>query len=217
MTISAQSIIQKAQETLQDVAGVRWPAPELVSHLNDGLREIAELRPDFFAALAPIVLITGPRQALPASCIYFFEIQRNTNGAAIRQVQRNMLDSFDAGWYTKAPSAVIRNFLYDVRERDAFYVYPPAIAGTSVDAVMATMPAEIPAPGGAAYSTVTGNIPGKDNLKNPLLHFVLFRAYTKNAEFAGNAEMSAAHYQLFKSLLGDNAAASQATSPTTQN
>lgn len=57
------------------------------------------------------------------------------------------------------------------------------------------------APGGAAYTTVTGTLIGKDAIKNPLLHFVLFRAFMKDAEFGGNAALSASHYQLFVSLV----------------
>ncbi|MFW9595551.1 MAG: DUF6682 family protein, partial [Macromonas sp.] len=40
MAISAQSIIRRAVETLQDPTSIRWPVPELVRYLNDGQREI---------------------------------------------------------------------------------------------------------------------------------------------------------------------------------
>lgn len=207
MTITAQSIVQEAQELLQDVAGVRWPAAELVNHLNDGQRELATLRPDWYATNAPLVLVAGAKQTLPAACISFMDLVRNTNGQAIIQVEQRMLDAFNPSWYTGTSSGTIQHFTYDPRNRDTLFVYPPAIAGTSVDAVYSVMPADIPAPGGSAYTTVTGTLTGKDSIKNPLLHFVLFRAFAKDAEFGGNAAMSASHYQLFVSLVGTNSGA----------
>lgn len=213
MTITAQSIIQEAQEILQDIAGVRWAATELVAHLNDGQRELATLRPDWYATNAALVLALGAKQALPVACVNFMDITRNTNGPAITQVEQRMLDAIDRSWYTKTPVAVIKHFTYDPRNRDVLFVYPPAIAGTSVDAVYSVMPADIPAPGGAPYTTVNGTLTGKDSIKNPLLHFVLFRAFAKDAEFGGNATMSASHYQLFVSLVGGSAATGAAVKP----
>ena len=43
MTIDAQAIICKAQIDLLDEAGTRWPARELVSHLNDAVRALVAL------------------------------------------------------------------------------------------------------------------------------------------------------------------------------
>lgn len=214
MTTTAQSIIREAQELLQDTEGTRWPATELVAHLNDGQRDIATIRPDLFTILAAIALVAGPRQALPAACVDFVEMPRNTNGAALRQADRNMLDAVEPSWYTKAGVQTIKHFCYDAREPNVFWVYPPAAVGASVDAVYSTMPADVATPSGASYTTVAGNIDCPDVCKNSLLHFVLFRAFAKDAEFGGNAAMSAANYQLFKAGIAADAATGQAIKPT---
>lgn len=197
MTTTAQSIIKTAQELLQD-DGTRWPATELVAHLNDGQREIATLRPDVFAVTAS-VSVTGVKHTLPTACVDLVEIPRNTSGSAITQVDRKMLDAVEPGWYTKTASATIKHFTYDVREPDVFYTYPPAASGASVDMVYSTAPTDVATPSGASYTTVNGNISCRDEFKNALLHFVLFRAWAKDAEFGGNAALSASHYTLFKS------------------
>lgn len=206
MASTAQSIIQEAQELLQDTSGIRWPATELVAHLNDGQRELATLRPDWYATYTPLVLVTGAKQTLPAACIHFMDLVRNTGGRAITQVEQQMLDAFNPNWFAMTPSGTVQHFTYDPRNRDTLLVYPPAVAGTSVDAVYSVMPADIPAPSGASYSTVTGTLASKDDAKNPLLHWVLFRAFAKDAEFGGNAAMSASHYQLFQALASGRAA-----------
>ncbi len=75
------------------------------------------------------------------------------------------------------------------------------------------MPTDVATPSGAAYTTVTGSLTGKDTIKNPLLHFVVSRALMKDAEFGGNAAMSASHYQLFMSLVSGSAATGAAVKP----
>lgn len=201
MTITAQSIIQEAQELLQDVAGIRWPATELVAHLNDGQRALVPMRPDWYATNATMALVAGAKQTLPAACVDFIGLPRNTDGQAISQVSQTMLDAVSPNWYKKSPSKTVLHFCYDPRNRDVLWVYPPAAVGASVEAIYSVMPADIPAPGGAAYTTVTGTLIGKDTIKNPLLHFVVSRAFMKDAEFGGNAALSASHYQLFVSLV----------------
>lgn len=202
MTTTAQSIIQEAQELLQDPAGVRWPATELVEHLNDGQREIVILRPDLVTITAALPLVVGAKQSMPANFASLSEIPRNTGGAALRMVGRSLLDAMEPSWYSKTGVTALKHACYESSEPRVFYVYPPAAAGASVDLVYAAFPVDVVTPSGAAYTTVAGNINTPDQTKNALLHFVLFRAFSKDAEFGGNAVMSGAHFQLFKAGLG---------------
>ena len=202
MPTPAQSIIQQAHELLQDPDGIRWPATELVAHLNDGQRALMEMRPEMFAITAPTALVTGPKQTTPAACYKLLEIPRNTDGAVIRPVERAMLDAIEPNWYTKTGATKIVHTTVDARENNVFYVYPPAAAGASVDLVYAAYPADVPAPSGATASTVTGNVNAPDQFKTALLHFVVSRAYMKDAEFGGNAQLAATHLQLFTAATG---------------
>ena len=202
MTVTAQSIIRQAQELLQDKDGIRWPATDLVVHLNDGQRALVEMRPEMFAVTVPIALVAGPKQTLPATVAKLLEISRNTNGAAIRPVERMLLDAMEPNWYTKTGVTAIKHSTHDVREPHVFYVYPPAAIGASVDAVCVVWPAEVETPTGPLSSQVSGNINCKDDLKNALLHFVVSRAYLVDAEFGGNPELAASHAQLFARFAG---------------
>lgn len=202
MAVAAQSIIKQAQELLQDAAGTRWSAADLVAHLNDGQRALVEARPEMFAATVAIALVAGPKQTLPATAAKLLEIPRNTNGAAIRPVERAQLDAVEPSWYTKTGVTTIKHSTHDVREPHVFYVYPPAAVGASVDAVCAVWPADVATPAGATYTSVTGNINCKDDFKNALLHFVVSRAYMVDAEFGGNAQLATSHAQLFTAYAG---------------
>lgn len=202
MTTTAQSIIKQAHELLQDPDGIRWPATELVAHLNDGQRALVELRPEMFAVTVATALIAGPKQTVPVACAKLLEIPRNTTGSAIRPVERSQLDAIEPNWYTKTGVTGIKHTMVDAREPNVFYVYPPAAVGASVDLVYAAWPADVPSPSGVTAATVTGNVNVDDQFKNALLHFCLYRAYSKDAEFGGNATLAASHYQLFTSTAG---------------
>lgn len=214
MTIPAQTVIQEIQLLLQDPLGTRWPAWELVQHLNDGQREIATMRPDMMAKTLSYPLAAGARQTTPSDCVKLVELTRNTDGAAIRQVERNTIDAVEPNWYQRATTNAIKNFTYDLRDPGTFYVYPPARGGTSVELVYSTAPVDIAPATGDTSASVSGNIGVNDVFKNALIHFALFRAVLKDAEYAANASLAASHYQMFKAAVTDEFAARQAVRPT---
>lgn len=215
MATTAQSIIALAQELLLDKQGVRWPATELVAHLNDGQRAVVELRPDATAKDETLTLVAGVSQTIPAEANSLIEIVRNVGGKQrpVRQVVRNTIDAVDPAWYSSQPKGEVLHFMTDARQPRQFDVYPPVLAGTKVLAILSMTPTDVPQPSGVDSSTVTGHISLGDTFKNALLHFVLFRAFAKDAE-VGSAASSASHYQLFKTCLGDETGSRQVVKPT---
>ena len=61
MALTAQSIIRRAVETLQDTTSVRWPVNELVRYLNDGQREVVLYRPDSMVTNTTITCVAGSK------------------------------------------------------------------------------------------------------------------------------------------------------------
>lgn len=59
MTITAQSIVRRATDLLQDQTSVRWPVNELVRWLNDAQRAIVKVRPDSMNTTATMTLSAG--------------------------------------------------------------------------------------------------------------------------------------------------------------
>jgi hypothetical protein len=213
MTISVQSIIFDAQDALDDLSGVRWSAVALVQYLNDAQRACVDVRPDLASITVDHPLVPGARQAVPGNCSKLIEVSRNTNGRPVRLVKRELLDHSQPGWMQKTGSKSVQNYCYDPKDSRTFHVYPPAVAGASVDMVMVPRPTDIAAPSGSSWVTCSGNINVADEYAEALLHFVLFKAYARDSE-QGNAGISAAHYQLFKSALGDEASGRAAVSPS---
>lgn len=206
MTVSAQAIILDAHTALQDLTGTRWPASELVRYLNDGQRVIVTKRPDCKATPAAFTCVAGPTQTLPPTAQTLIDVHTNTNGDAVTKVDRLLLEATVRRW-TAATQGQPIHFMHTPVEPRVFYVYPPAVAGATLNCVFSNYPADVAAPTapGRLYSTVAGDIDIPDEFEAALLHFILFRAYSKDAEFGGNGQLAASHYQLFKAELGDQA------------
>jgi hypothetical protein len=215
MPISAQSIVRRCVETLQDPTSVRWPINELVRYLNDGQREVVLYRPDSMVTSATRSLITGTRQTLPNGS-KLIEVVRNSGGTrrAVRMVNREILDAQTPNWHSLTGTTDILHYMYDPRDPTVFYVYPPATTGASVEIVYAAYPNDINEPAdGALYTAVSGNIALPDIYGNVIQDYILYRAYSKDSEYAGNAQRAQAHYAAFANALGIEIRATVAVAP----
>ena len=218
MPISAQSIIRRCVETLQDNTSIRWPVAELVRYLNDGQREVVLYRPDSMVTNATVSCVAGTKQALPANGAKLIEVIRNAAATStkksVRLTNREILDAQTPGWHNLPGSVDVLHYMYDPRDPRVFYVYPPATASAQLDIVYAAYPTDITEPAdGALYTAVTGNIGLPDIYGNVLQDYILYRAYTKDSEYAGNAARAQAHYAAFANALGVEIKATVAVGP----
>lgn len=202
MALTAQSLIHRAVDILQDTTSVRWPVEELVRYLNDGQREIVLYRPDATIKNATHTCVAGAKQSIPSDGSKLIDIIRNSSGAAVRIVPRQILDAQIPSWYTLTGTDTAVHFMYDPRDPKVFYVYPPATVLTSLELTYSAYPTDIAEPAaGSVYTDVSGNIDVPDIYGNVLIDYVLYRAYSKDSEYAGNAQRAVAHYQSFASAL----------------
>jgi len=218
MTISAQSIVRRVIETLQDNTSIRWPVAELVRYLNDGQREVVLYRPDSMVTNAAVTCVAGSRQSIPANGSKLIDVLRNSAATsakrAIRQTNREILDAQVPGWHQITGSVDVLHYTYDPRDPKVFYVYPPATAQAQVDVVYASYPTDVVEPAdGTTYTSVTGNISLPDIYGNVLQDYILYRAYMKDSEYAGNAQRAQAHYAAFANALGIEMKATVAVAP----
>lgn len=216
MAIQAQSLIRRCVETLQDNTSVRWPVSELVRYLNDGQREVILYRPDAMVTNATRVLSAGSRQTIPDNGVKLIEVVRNAAGSrrAVRLVNREILDAQTPGWHSLPGVPEVLHYMYDPRDPRVFYTYPPAASGASVDLVYAAYPSDITEPAeGSTFAAVTGAVSLPDIYGNVLQDYVLYRAYSKDSEYAGNAARAQAHYAAFANALGIEIKATVAVAP----
>lgn len=216
MTTPAQSIILDAQLELQDPSGIRWPATELVQHLHEGQRAIAQKRPDQTATTVTFTpTAAGSRHTLPAGAASLIDIPRNAAGRmrAITKVDQVLLDATVRDWQGMTPSAEVLHFMHDLREPRVFLTYPPVSTAAALELVYSAYPAATATAGGAAASTVTGNIDLPDEWATALRYYVLYRAWSKDAEYGGNPQLAATNYGLFKAELGEQLESAATVAP----
>jgi hypothetical protein len=215
----ASAILNRASRTLFDLTNVRWPESELLDYIADGQHAIILHRPDANAVNGVMPLAVGTRQELPVGGIRFLRAVRNmgngaTPGRAIRECSRVALDNEDPDWHlVSGASATIQHYIFDNIDPRHFYVYPPAVStAVNIEVIYSALPAAVTSAG----DTLT--LP--DQYINAIYDWVLYRAYSKDASYAGNMQRAQHHLQAFGAYLGVTmqiefaAASSQAATPT---
>lgn len=202
-TITGTNIVDRASIILQDATGIRWPqTEELLLWLNDGQRAIVLIKPSAYAQNDVVALVAGTKQTIPSSGIQLLDVIRNmgtggsTPGRAITRTDREILDEQRPNWHTETASAETKHYTFDERDPRHFYVYPPqASSPGQVEMVYSASPTDL----AALTSTLTLD----DIYSGPLLDYVLYRAYSKDADLTPTAPQRAvAHNNAFMSALG---------------
>lgn len=193
-------IINDAAVQLNDVSNVRWLRTELLEWLNQGQAMIVLMQPSANPTFALQQMAPGTRQQLPADGWSLLNIYRNilpdgvTPGRAIRVVSRTLLDAQNPMWHSAPAAAQVQNYVYDMQEPTAFYVYPPSDGTGSLEYNYAAIP--------AVLATEAGAIDINDVYVSPLLDYILYRANSKDAEYAAGIQLAAGYWQSFKETLG---------------
>jgi len=214
-TILASSIIGKARVILQDATAVRWIDDEMLGWVNEGQREIVLLKPDASVTTSAVQLVAGTRQSIPATGIILLDVVRNmgsgsTPGRAIKQINRTILDEQIPTWHVDAPSNTALYFTYNDSSPKTFYIYPPQTSSpTSVEVVYSSAPTDC--------ALVSSAIALDDIYAGSLIDYVLYRAYSKDAEYAGDTGLAAVAYKkFFETISGKEGAETKHEPPSTK-
>lgn len=211
-TTKVIDILDRATIILQDNSNVRFPNEELLKFFNDAQKEVVLHRPDANMVNTTMDLADGSKQTLPAAALRLVEVIRNEGGRAVTLVERRILDETLPNWHNAvAGTNKIEHYVYDPADPKNFYVYPKGVSDThTLEIVYSSAPAEISI---SAFDTDATTISLDDIYSNCLLDYVLYRAYQKDSEYAGNAQRSMMHYQSFANALGVKTQADMATTP----
>lgn len=205
----ASDITSRARILLNDIDATRWIDSELFKWINDAQRLVSMMRPDASIATFVMTLIAGTRQTIPSSGFRLLDIVRNVTtvtgttpsdqvvtvpGRSVRIVDREVLDTQDPFWHTAAGSAEIKHFIYDNRSPTLFYVYPPATTSAKLEIVYSVAPTDVTAAGNTLSIS--------DIYLDIILNYVLYRAYSKDAEYASNAQLANSYLSIVNTMLG---------------
>src|SRR3546814_40166 len=104
-------------------------------------------------------------------------------------------------------AGLIQHYMYDPLDPKHYFVYPKApVSGWYVQLVYSSAPTD-------AEDDDAKTIGIDDIYANALVDYVLYRAYSKDAQYAQNASLAAAHYGVFANSLGVKTANDQSRNP----
>lgn len=193
----AADFLVPVSRELQDESCIRWPLAELAGYVDDGQMYCLTKAPHAACEERTLTLAEGSRQSVPADCLGVLEMYRNDAGKrrAISQVRRADMDAAAPAWGSSRAKAAVVHFVQDARTPQQFEVWPAAQEGVQVQALLALRPRPV---GLGAEGALTL----RDEFHEALRHYVLYRAYSKDAEFASNAQLAVTHLQACHESLG---------------
>ena len=216
MSVTVQSVVDRAEFIFQDTSNIRWTTAELLLWLNDAQREIALFKPDATATNTTITLATGTKQTLPSGGNRLLKIVRNMSAAssgtgktAIRLVSRDALDTQEPNWHDPTVTgyakhgAIVKNYMYSEEDPRNFYVFPGVAGNAYIELVYSSNPATV---------AINANLGVPDVLANAVLDYVLYRGYMKETETA-DQQRASSHYQLFIASVTGKTQIDSVTSP----
>ncbi|ECO0902231.1 hypothetical protein AA449_27285 [Salmonella enterica subsp. enterica serovar Newport] len=194
MTIA--EIIGRVNTQLLDTLWLRWTLSELCDYYNDAVRAVILARPDAGASVETLKCVPGSRQALPAGALRLIDVIRLTDGNVLLPVPRDVLDHDYPDWHTL--SGVPERYVYSEITPRVFYLFPAPDESVSIDAVVCRVPDAI---------TITSledktEIVLEEAYVNPLVDWMLFRAFSKDAAGGANTGQAMQHYQAFADQMG---------------
>ena len=219
MALTGTNLLSRIKDILQDTTSVRWPEAEILRYINDAQREIVNYRPESSAKTDNVQLVAGTKQALPSDGLRLIKVTRNMNGSsssatgkrAIRIVNVDILNTQEPDWNDPTVSGdaqhgtVVKHYIFDEDDPKNYYVYPGVNGNAYVEIVYSKTPTDL--------SSASSNLDIDDIYANAVIDYVLFRAYQKDSEYAGNEQRAQTHYQLFLNCIGQGMQAQELLSP----
>lgn len=179
-TVLAQKIIDDAGDILNDPTHANWKEARLLKWLNLGQIEASILKPDISVGNESVQLAAGTKQ--DSSGFQLVNITRNmgsdglTPGLPVTKVDSiEVMDYCVPTWHTDATNVIVKHFLFDPRDPDVFYTYPPQPSSNMgyVEIVKPVVP--------TAIALIGDPITVGDINEPALLSFVLSMAYSEDA------------------------------------
>lgn len=210
-----KTVIDRAKTTLHETttSGTRWRNQELMEWGNESYQAIIQIKPDASSVNEEIRLQSGTRQSIPDNGLRLIEVVRCTSpasrGEGILICKRNQLDATRRGWHREPETEDIEHYLFDDLDPKNFYVYPPAKAGATIEIIFSSVPAP---------HDVSDDIPDEvlkldDSYAPVIVDYILYRAYSKDADHSVNLQRAQMHYRSFMTALGQQVQVDIATSP----
>ena len=207
MAILVSDILTRLDDLMSDADRVRWTQAERIRWICDAGQEIVLRRPASRALTQNLTLVAGTLQTTPVGTAQLLDITRNIKaggapGSIVRITDRQMMDDAAPDWHA-AKAGPSQHYMQDDRSPTTFYLYPTAVAGAVVEALLAVPPPAVTAP--------TDTFDMREEFIGAVINWCLYRMHTKDSEYSQGA-VAMQHYQAFADAIGSPAAAAQQNS-----
>lgn len=199
-TTLVRDAILRAETILQDTTNTRWSKEELLNWLNDAQLAIVNRRPDTYVKNTEFVCEKGTKQALPSDGLRLMRVLRNVGGKPIRMIDINILDDQVEDWHNEVDAAACHHYCYELTDPKTFYLYPAPAAAVKVDIVYSLAPPAITI---SNWATDTTTITLDDSYLNAIVDWIVYRAYSKDADYAQNVNRASMHLDAFRMSIGE--------------
>lgn len=204
--------ISQVRATLVDTTGTRWPNAELLNAYNNAVLAVVNLRPD--ASTKNIAFTLTPNQSkqdLPSDGLRWMDFLYDvTTGTPIRKTDRRTLDDQIPNWH-KTTGPRVTNWVFDERDPKTAYIYPQPSTAADLQAIYSVAPAAVDI---SDFDNDTTTISIDDSYFNAIKEYMLYQAYSKDADYAANAQRAASHYSIFERTLGNKSGVDMALNPS---
>ena len=194
----AQDIIDEVSKQLNDTAFTTWTEESLLEYITSAQEAVVFYRPDEYSLVTTLQLAAGSKQDLPTAARRLLDVKRNmgadglTPGRPINNVEEEALDLFEIA--PESPSAVTKDFSYDERTPRTFYVYPPSDGTNYIELSYSRTPPVVTAGGEELVVS--------DIYRNPVIQWVMFRAYSIEGDSASSQQRAQEHEASFYQMMG---------------
>lgn len=208
-----EAVAQYNDELQDDSDYARIKIATWIKYANSAIRSLVLVRPDASTKTVSVQLSSGTHQDLPAEAIRLISINRNmgtdgnTPGRVIFPVDTEVFNLTFQNWHEDTAKTYIDNYMYDDQNPSSYYVTPPVHAVTAVYVEMEY--SYLP----DVFTATTDPIGVRDIFANPLIAWMLFRAYTVDDEEV-NFQKGQTHLQEFFNLLQVELQSGLLVSPT---
>ncbi len=199
MATTVDFIIERVGSLLQDTGHIRWTLVDLTDYINEAQSAVVKKVPSANVTTAALTLIAGTQQSLPADGVILQKVVRNfaggSPGAFIRQVDMEVQEATNPDWHTATATVTVEEYMYNPIDPYVFWVSPPQ---TGTPTIIQIKYAAIPATINPGDNLTVG-----DEYVNAVMEYMLHRAYSREAEYAGPEGRAAIHLAQFtKELSG---------------
>lgn len=202
MSITASDVIDRARDLLIDPDGVRWTDAEMLRWLTDAERAVVSVIPNASQTITTKALVVGPRQTIPAGGIQLLRAYRNLSAVGVRgniihEVEWELFNRQYPEFPTDTVAADVVAYAFDPNDPTAFYVFPPNDGTGAVEINYSLYP--------PALTALTDTLTVRDIFETALLDYVLFRAQSKDSDYAGGENVAKGYLANFSAFLSAQA------------